>query len=341
MPSLLSLQTKYISSQLVDGIWTVEFQLAPTEERWLYPMRKFALFWSEEEGMPLLMSSNFDYECVLQRMSNFSPKQRDSGIMYLKQGDELIQSDWQIAHIRPYSSISDISHYRINSLDLNKKSEANILDLNYQNIQELSPEIGQFQLAEAVFLNHNNISELPSSFSKLKELKQLDISHNPLKEFPVEIFQLNGLENLSLTNTDLSEIADQLAALSRLRVLHLQHNQLSDLPPSFSQLKALEELDLHDNQFKELPSVIQELNQLKILRLGLINHYGNPIDDIPEWIGSLKNLRELSLAKTNIQQLPESIAQLEQLKILWLPKNFRKGDLIKLKIELPQLTIVQ
>jgi hypothetical protein len=84
------------------------------------------------------------------------------------------------------------------------------------------------------------------------------------------------------------------------------------VPRSITELDALEVLDLRGSNMEELPSWIRTLKNLRELNLaGTMN-----LKKLPKCIGSLEKLHPLILTGSNIKALPYSIGQMKSLKIL-------------------------
>ncbi len=340
MKKSLVLKCQYLKTIPINGAWQVIFYVPQQRTTWPYPIRDIVISWSKNEGLSILLSTQVEYECVFQ-YNRSSDKPPANATLFLQKDRELIQTPWQLVHIRPFGQLPKQNTYRIKKLDLDKKDEAGILDMGGQKLQKLPQHILSFKKLEAIFLNHNQLSTLPQSIQQLKNIRQLDLSYNTFQHLPLTVCNLQNLQSLSMSYNLLEVLPKEIAQLQQLKILRFQHNQLKALPEELGQLTALEELDLHGNQIEVLPKALQGLKQLRVLSLGLVDHQGNPLKQLPKWISTLKNLEEISLAKTKIRELPESIHQLEKLKTLWLPKTFGRAAILNLKSKMPHLSILQ
>ena len=75
-------------------------------------------------------------------------------------------------------------------------------------------------------------------------------------------------------------------------------------------------LNFNDKKLLKLPESIGQLINLQEL-----SSSGNQITELPESIGQLINLQQLSLSDNQITELPESIGQLSNLQDLWVNDN--------------------
>ena len=99
------------------------------------------------------------------------------------------------------------------------------------------------------------------------------------------------------------------------------------LPESFGNLKHLTWLDATRNQISTFPQEIFNLNELETLYL-----YGNRLRILPDAIGNLRTLIRLCLEGNNISVIPKSVGNLTNLKWLRFGDDVDGGNQIE---ELP------
>lgn len=97
--------------------------------------------------------------------------------------------------------------------------------------------------------------------------------------------------------------------------LHLQNEGLSKLPQNINTLQ-VKEIILTGNNFTEIPAEVLNMPQLEVL---LIGH--NPVSKLPDNLGSLKNLKRLSINATLIKEFPSDLSALENLESIGLDHN--------------------
>ncbi len=125
------------------------------------------------------------------------------------------------------------------------------------------------------------------------------------------------ITELSLMFQELAEIPEQIKNLTSLKSLNLRYNQVKRVEPWIESLQSLEKLNLNCNfAFIRLPDSLGALRSLKNLSL-----WNNLIEQIPTSIGNLKSLESLNLRINQIKFLPETIGQLSMLKKLDLFDN--------------------
>lgn len=94
-------------------------------------------------------------------------------------------------------------------------------------------------------------------------------------------------------------------------------------------------LYLNDHDIDEIPESIGAMTNLKFLELA-----GNNIVSLPETFGQLSNLKDLDLSDNRISRLPNSFTKLQRLETLYLKNNPIRQDVVnKLQKEMPKVKI--
>ncbi|ORX64928.1 L domain-like protein [Anaeromyces robustus] len=158
------------------------------------------------------------------------------------------------------------------------------------------------------------------SFKLLSNLKYLVIeSYNrTLKRVSTSLNYLTNLETLEIkaNGADVAFISHStLENLQKLRTIDITNDVGLNLK-RIGCLTNLVYLRLVCENTTSLPNNIGNLKKLKELSL-----YGNPIKTIPDTIGDLESLEDLYLADNQIESIPESIGNLAKLKYLNLARN--------------------
>ena len=216
-------------------------------------------------------------------------------------------------------------------------------------------------------LSHNRLNgELPADlpWDALYHLDWLNLDHNRLDgSIPEELGQLENLEVLSLNNNQLSgRIPLSLSRatlrggnLANLRWLNLEHNLLEGpIPGALGTLSNLEALGLGHNRLSgTIPLELStshrlggDLSKLRLLYLANQDYCrgtdgpggcdpeeaNKPTNylhgGIPNTLGSLTNLKELSLARNRLEgTIPSNLALLPHLDHLNLRQNELSGGI--------------
>ena len=107
---------------------------------------------------------------------------------------------------------------------LEKKNDMLLLNLDYNNIENLPDDIGEMTHIVGLSMNHNELGSLPESFGNLQNLTELKINNNKLSSLP-----------------------ESFRSLVNLRVLHLENNLFRKIPDVIRKLKNLEFLEFKGN----------------------------------------------------------------------------------------------
>ncbi len=91
-----------------------------------------------------------------------------------------------------------------------------------------------------------------------------------------------------------------------LQVLDIRGNEITKLEEEICKnLSGLKKLDARNNKIKEVSVHVKAMMQLQILRL---DH--NELSVLPNEVGELKMLSELSFSNNKVQILPQSLSRL-------------------------------
>ncbi|XP_056172757.1 disease resistance protein RUN1-like [Syzygium oleosum] len=191
-----------------------------------------------------------------------------------------------------------------------------------QNIMDLPDSIWELKSLIELDLSSTGISYLPDSIGNLKQLTILRMRDIVLiTKLPSAVWLLEKLEVLdanecwSLTG----EIPEDIGRLSCLRILHLLWTEISGLPTTVSRLSNLQELKFcgryGHRHISELPP------SLTCLIWSI---------DLPTSIGTLSQLKKLTLEAQNVRFLPRLPSSLRELRLRFL-KTTQSPDFSNLK----------
>jgi len=125
------------------------------------------------------------------------------------------------------------------------------LELDQNNIKEISPEMGKMTKLRKLNLMNNSVKELPQELSGLIELEDLNMSRNKLSEIPEAVYSMKALCSLILSNNQIGKLdANKLIGLTSLVCIDLENNNLGRLPPELSLIPKLRTLSVMGNSFK-------------------------------------------------------------------------------------------
>ncbi len=190
------------------------------------------------------------------------------------------------------------------------------LDLSYQELTVLPPEIGVLDQLVSLDLCGNDLIALPPEIGRLRQLVRLDLRHNQLVSLVPEIGLLTNLQTLDLRDNRLLSLPPEMEMLVNLKELDLRENQLQVFPQVLLRLINLEELHLWSNPLVALPLEMEYLSRLRVLNLG-----GNAMTEIPPAVWRLSNLERLIVDHTHVRALPPEVRYLQRLTYLELHDN--------------------
>lgn len=138
-------------------------------------------------------------------------------------------------------------------------SQAKVLDLRKNILEELLPDIKSMEVLEDLLVDQNRLREIPVEVCSLQNLKTLSLSQNALVGLPKGIGDMSSLRSLSLGDNHISEIPEELGRCTELQTLYLHHNHFTCLPTSLYALGSLSELALEWFRYTTppLPRVIK------------------------------------------------------------------------------------
>merc|ERR1712032_1262330 len=141
------------------------------------------------------------------------------------------------------------------------------------------------------------LSDIPAEVLDLLDLRTLVLSDNPLGRVPEEIEKLKNLRILHLVNCDIGDegIPEQLFTLEHLQELNLSQNHINDPSNLLTRFPNLVRLNLSDNDVLAIDDALNLPGCLQSL-----NFERNNLSELPRTIGELPNLKVLRVRGNNI-----------------------------------------
>lgn len=127
------------------------------------------------------------------------------------------------------------------------------LDLEANNISDVTPKIGALSSLLVLNLSFNRLFYLPSSIGNMRSLRELVCEHNKLRELPEELSRLPSLARVDLGHNQIKAIPCSFGNLTGLKYLNLCNNRISSIPESLGDLDGLREINLNNNQIVTFP----------------------------------------------------------------------------------------
>lgn len=183
--------------------------------------------------------------------------------------------------------------------DAKNHNFSGIADL--ENLKTVYLDLPSQQLIDEVLSNPNLVNVhvnrghgLTFDFSKCPNIKNLDLSTGDLQILPPSIYNLTQLETLVMT-----------------------YNKISVIDPRISNLKNLKNFSFYHNELVSLPEELTQCSQLEYIYLD----YNRSLGNLPQSIGALEHLKDLTANQCNLQSIPPSLSLCYDLRMLQLAHN--------------------
>uniref|UniRef100_J3N929 non-specific serine/threonine protein kinase n=1 Tax=Oryza brachyantha TaxID=4533 RepID=J3N929_ORYBR len=242
--------------------------------------------------------------------------------------------------------VAVVVELRLSSAGLGGHISPSILSLEHLEHLDLSrtrlygtdgyaiPEFfGSFKNLRYLNLSHTSFTgALPPQLGNLSSLECLDVSgtYGLWGEVPPQLGNLSNLRRLNLGSmyaTERYKYAVDLSWLSHLHLLeyldmsNVNLSMVVDWPRVFSSMPSLQALHVSSSSLPGTTRSLAQVNLTNLVELDVsFNNFGRPIETslVPEWFGSMKNMRYLDLAQTSILsgRVPPQIGNLSNLRHL-------------------------
>lgn len=247
----------------------------------------------------------------------------------------------------------------LEDVDFHRLSNLTFIDLQGNLLESIPDSFSLLKSLRYLNLSSNNIEDFPDAICKIVSLVDFDISFNKIADLPDEIGQLVNLEKLAISNSYLSkrlpvtfvnlvslkeldlrynklQNIDLLSRLPKLEVLYVSKNSITSFDAEFPRLKLFyfDRNPITNIDFRGAHSTLTAINLSKaqmagvpdalIDRIPLVERLvldKNHITTLPPKIGTLKNLKYLSVVANSLDSVPEEIGQLHNLVHLDLHSN--------------------
>ena len=134
---------------------------------------------------------------------------------------------------------------------LNFAPTLTILDLSFNRIRQLGPEMGTLTGLATLNVRNNQLSSLPAELASLKGLTDVIFSLNRFSEFPRVLYIMRSLTTVVATDNQIGSVDSAgLTSLTNLSCLDLTNNSINKVPPELGLLENLKSLKLEGNCFK-------------------------------------------------------------------------------------------
>ncbi|KAL2622070.1 hypothetical protein R1flu_002275 [Riccia fluitans] len=230
-----------------------------------------------------------------------------------------LQANFNMQVVNPpcYQSFSEIIRDTLWKMDRVKYV---MLD-NHRRCQVYLGEV-VLPASVVVFQSTWSIENLSCGLSN--KLAVLTMTHFVGKQLPDALHNFRySLQCIDLAAPHLEVLPESLCSLEVLRELRLGCPQLKKLPEDFGTLSNLQKLELVEcHTLKQLPDSLCKLKKLQTLRILSLQPCN--LEELPQHLGRLENLKNLTLwcSRGRLGSLPDSLCELKSLQKLVLDAGF-------------------
>ena len=209
-----------------------------------------------------------------------------------------------------------------------------VLDVSSNAIRDLAKFLPLKNELRTLNLSSNILQNIEDFLPNLSSLERLNLSNNIITQIPNSIGELDSIEEIDLSANKISKIDSAFFDLE-VEIVDLSANSLKEL--NLYSLESLEELTLDENDFQELSiedyfaPYLREFScdgcSLKEFllppseSLELLCYSSNEITKIPQKIGMYTKLTQLDIDENEIEELPDSLANLVYLQTFYAQGN--------------------
>ncbi len=208
------------------------------------------------------------------------------------------------------------------------------IDLSEYDFYKFPTDMKCIDFLQKLSIKFNKIESIPKMFEQYQDLISLDLSNNKIRLLPSSLSVLTGLETLDVSNNLLESIPCELYNIPEIRrFLQLDYVGITD---AVAFRWAGNESTLYDPPqeivgfgFEQLPKILKYLKNIFVARkTKVINIVDIPLTKFPRtWVENDSSwakiaLTSLHISGTKIQELPDTISCMSNLKKLILRRNF-------------------
>ncbi|CAI2384285.1 unnamed protein product [Moneuplotes crassus] len=211
-------------------------------------------------------------------------------------------------------------------------------DASHNKLKILPDMIGSCNSLVELHLAGNQISELPFTFGGLENLEVLDLKRNDIEYLPKSLSGCVKLKKLDLSENSLTKIPETIGFCEMLTDVNFSKNHIENIELySLERLSNLVLLDLHQNKLTYFESVpkstkldtiilgfnfIEEIANLhNAPNLTVLDLHNNKMEELPETILDMDMLKTLNISNNNMNNLPPRLALLDNLVRIQIEGN--------------------
>lgn len=166
-------------------------------------------------------------------------------------------------------------------------------------ITQLSGRIGDLSALQNLYLEGNSLAALPPEMAQCTSLVRVSLQDNNFSEFPQVLLGLPHLAEIRFSYNYLTKLPDGIENMPSLVLLFCDSNLLDSLPASLCRSPTLQQLNFRLNRLAAIPDSISQLKKT----LTVLTLLGNYLEDLPESIGELDQVTLFDVQSNHICSL--------------------------------------
>ncbi|KAL7543225.1 hypothetical protein ACHAXR_012530 [Thalassiosira sp. AJA248-18] len=220
----------------------------------------------------------------------------------------------------PTDGAIDLSHNTWKTLppELNDFSTTLLhLEMSNNQLTSIPESIGNLVLLQTLNVSLNQIENIDGAIGKCIRLRRLNVAKNRIESFPAEIGNCMLLEDIIASDNRLNSLPKEFLHLFVISVIDVRNNRLAAIPTELSRVPTLTQLLCDGNpQLASAPENMRGDSNLLVFCLEMQQKFKDVIDPKEAQYDEQKAKNdelnyELSLARSQIQQLEKDVASLE------------------------------
>ncbi|XP_068166953.1 leucine-rich repeat-containing protein 2 isoform X3 [Antennarius striatus] len=148
-----------------------------------------------------------------------------------------------------------------------KLTELRELNVSYNRLCKIPPELGNCENMERLELTGNFLSELPFELRNLTQVVHLDLAENSFMSIPICTLRMSSLQLLDLSNNQLTDLPQDMDRLDQLVTLFVHKNKLMYLPQALTNISTLKMIVVSAEDLTCIPTRLCSNPDIKFIRL--------------------------------------------------------------------------
>ena len=226
----------------------------------------------------------------------FETNQKNLKELELEYSTENMNQNFQVlSHLKyllPKLQTLKINLYDLNSVSCFKNAFKNIIFLEISFSQYLSDlsNLGSLENAEVLNLSYNKIQDISGLHKNMPKVKVLKLGYNQIKDVSALKNSMPQVEQLFLNNNKITNVNGLKNSMPKVKCLNLSKNKIRGIAGLKNSMPNVLDLNLSTNSFRDIKNL--ENSMPRVLKLDLS---WCKIEDYTPLIGNISNVEKLEL----------------------------------------------